>query len=92
MFQAFAEWVTQSMTDCVWSAKWAEECMAAPLSVCQKHVALVEELSFLSSLWCQWSNVFYVYVCVLESEATQYFSVCLEHQAESEETSGILLG
>lgn len=49
MLQAFAEWVTQSTTDCVWSAKWAEDCMAASHRVCQMHVALAEELSFLSS-------------------------------------------
>lgn len=49
MLQAFAEWVTQSTTDCVWSAKWAGDCMAASHRVCQMHVALAEELSFLSS-------------------------------------------
>ena len=48
---AFAEWVTRSMTDCVWSAKWAEDSTTASRSVRQQHVALAEELSFLHSEW-----------------------------------------
>ena len=48
---AFAEWVTRRMTDCVWSAKWAEDSTTASRSVRQQHVALAEELSFLHSEW-----------------------------------------
>lgn len=46
---AFAEWVTQSMTDCVWSTKWAEDSTTASHSARQHHVALAEELSILHS-------------------------------------------
>ncbi len=59
---AFAEWVTH-MTDCVWSAKWAEDATTASCSERQQHVALAEELSFLHSEWYHWSNVF-ARVCV----------------------------
>lgn len=74
---AFAEWVTQSMTDCVWSTKWAEVSMTASHSVRQQHVALAEELSFLHSKWHHWSNVF-VCLCVCVSVCVS-FSFWSEH-------------
>lgn len=86
---AFAEWVTQSMTDCVWSAKWAEDSTTGSRSVRQQHVALAGELSFLHSKWYHWSNVF-VSLRVWD-HCSSYFSVCSEHQVESEDASGCLL-
>ena len=47
---AFAEWVTPSTTDCVWSAKWAGDSATASLcpvaALAKQHAALARELSF----------------------------------------------
>lgn len=77
---AFAEWVTQSMTDCVWSTKWAEDSMTASHGARQHHVALAEELSILHSKWYHWSNVFVcMCLCLCEWLRWLQFLLCVSH-------------